>query len=204
LERGAYTRATRSAPALCGAKKRSDGQPCRKFAGEGTDHFGVGRCRLHGGSTRTHRIGAVRQEAKQRLARREFGQPQQVDPGDALMEMLWIAYGQVAWLQQEIAKLNDLTTFEARVLIQSHRDERDRTARVAATALDAGIAERQIRLAEQYGHVIARLIEGILGDLKLTAVQRKLVPDAVRTHLLGIEGDAIARPAVDATAKRAS
>lgn len=32
----------------CGAKTRS-GHPCRKEAGWGTDHFGEGRCRLHGG-----------------------------------------------------------------------------------------------------------------------------------------------------------
>lgn len=200
----AHTPEQRDQHALCGAKKRSDGTPCRKFAGEGTDHFGVGRCRLHGGSTPTHRVGAVRQEAKQRLARREFGQPQQVDPGEALMEMLGIAYGQVAWLQEEIAKLDDLATFEARVLIQSHRDERDRTARVAATALDAGIAERQIRLAEQYGHMIARLIQGILGDLQLTGAQQKLVPDAVRTHLLSVDGGDGDRPAIEGAAKRAS
>jgi hypothetical protein len=95
-------------------------------------------------------------------------------------------------------------TFEARVLIQSHRDERDRTARVAATALDAGIAERQIRLAEQYGHMIARLIQGILGDLQLTGAQQKLVPDAVRTHLLAVEGGDGDRPAIEGAAKRAS
>jgi hypothetical protein len=198
----AHTPEQRDQHPLCGAKKRSDGQPCRKFAGEGTDHFGVGRCRLHGGSTRTHRVGAVRQEAKQRLAKREFGQPQKVDPGEALMEMLWIAYGQVAWLQEEIAKLDDLTTFEARVLIQSHRDERDRTARVAATALDAGIAERQIRLAELYGHVIARLIQGILTDLDLTAKQQKRIPDVVRTHLVAVDRE---EPlAIEGVAKRAS
>jgi hypothetical protein len=107
------------------------------------------------------------------------------------MEMLWIAYGQVAWLQQEIAKLDDLATFEARVLIQSHRDERDRTARVAATALDAGIAERQIRLAEQYGYAIARLIQGILTDLNLTAKQRKRIPDVVRTHLVAVDRESL-------------
>jgi hypothetical protein len=35
----------------CGAKKRSDGTPCKRPAGWGTDHAGTGRCKLHGGSS---------------------------------------------------------------------------------------------------------------------------------------------------------
>lgn len=35
----------------CGAKRKSDGKPCTQPAGWGTDHFGVGRCRFHGGCT---------------------------------------------------------------------------------------------------------------------------------------------------------
>jgi len=34
----------------CGARTRS-GEPCRQAAGWGTDHPGVGRCKLHGGAT---------------------------------------------------------------------------------------------------------------------------------------------------------
>ena len=201
----AHTPEQRDQHALCGAKKRSDGQPCRKFAGEGTDHFGVGRCRLHGGATPTHRRGAVKQAAKQLVAERErrFGQPVQVDPGEALLEMLWASYGQVGWLGEEINKLDDLTTFEARVLVQSHKDERDRTARIAAMALQAGVNERAIRLAEVYGYQIARLVQGILGDLNLTGVQQKLVPQIVRANLMAMEGGD-ERPAIEGTVKRAS
>jgi len=35
----------------CGALSRSTGKPCLNVAGKGTDHFGEGRCRLHGGAT---------------------------------------------------------------------------------------------------------------------------------------------------------
>lgn len=34
----------------CGAKTRR-GTPCKKPAGWGTDHVGIGRCKLHGGAT---------------------------------------------------------------------------------------------------------------------------------------------------------
>ena len=36
---------------LCGARRRQSDGTCRKQAGWGTDHFGFGRCRLHGGAT---------------------------------------------------------------------------------------------------------------------------------------------------------
>lgn len=40
-----------SDPARCGAKTRSrPGGTCRRVAGWGTDHKGIGRCRLHGGA----------------------------------------------------------------------------------------------------------------------------------------------------------
>jgi len=36
---------------LCGALSKSTQTPCKNIAGKGTDHFGEGRCRLHGGAT---------------------------------------------------------------------------------------------------------------------------------------------------------
>ncbi|MDT7042681.1 hypothetical protein [Candidatus Nitronereus thalassa] len=35
----------------CGAKSKSTQQPCKNLAGFRTDHFGVGRCFMHGGKT---------------------------------------------------------------------------------------------------------------------------------------------------------
>jgi len=36
---------------ICGAKTKKSGEPCQKPAGWGTDHVGVGKCKLHGGAT---------------------------------------------------------------------------------------------------------------------------------------------------------
>lgn len=44
--RGPYAPA--STP-ICGAKGKQKGQPCKRPAGWGTDHPGVGKCKLHGG-----------------------------------------------------------------------------------------------------------------------------------------------------------
>jgi hypothetical protein len=110
------------------------------------------------------------------------------------VEMLYLAYGNVHWLQGEIARQKDLTTFEARTLVQLHADERDRCAKVAATALAAGVQERMILLAEQYGELIARLINGVLQDMKLTPAQQRHVPGVVRRHLLALDGGGEKQP----------
>jgi hypothetical protein len=205
---GIASRKARDKHALCGAKRRSDGKPCRQFAGFKTDHVGWGACFLHGGATPTHRRGAVKAAAKQRAPK--FGEPKKVMPGEALMEMLYLSYGNVSWLQSEIAKQKDLTSFEARTLVQLHADERDRVAKIAATALAAGVQERQIRLAEMYGEIIARLINGVLGDLRLTPTQVTRSREVVRRHLLALDGGGEKQPVlgpppdVEGRAKRAS
>ena len=83
--------------------------------------------------------------------------------------------------------LEDKTTFEGQVLMRLWNEERDRVARISKAALDAGVAERQIRLAEKYGEAIAALIQGILGDLSLTRRQQAEVPQVVRRHLVALD-----------------
>lgn len=61
-----------------------------------------------------------------------------------------------------------------------------RAAHISAQAIKAGLEERQVRVAEQYGRTIIKLIDGVLGQLGLTVDQRALVPAAVRTQLAAI------------------
>lgn len=58
-------------------------------------------------------------------------------------------------------------------------EERDRLARLCKLALDAGIAERQVRIAESQGALVAGVVRSILGDLGLTADQWALVGTVV-------------------------
>src|SRR5438105_5941001 len=85
---------------LCNAKKRN-GEKCRNASGKGTDHVGIGRCRFHGGSTRTHRAHAVRVEAQQRAA--EFGELIEVHPTEALLGVLYLSMGHLAFVRRELA-----------------------------------------------------------------------------------------------------
>lgn len=58
----------------CGAKRRQGGGPCRRPAGWGTDHSGIGRCKLHGGRNpvRHGRYSQIkREELRDAIARFE-------------------------------------------------------------------------------------------------------------------------------------
>lgn len=97
-------KAKAAAPAKCDAAKRSGGK-CARPAGWGTQHLGVGSCKLHGGSTPTHELaGAVL------LARRDMavmGQPLDIEPGEALLQCIRIAAGEVQYASDRIGMLDE-------------------------------------------------------------------------------------------------
>ncbi|MER7500476.1 hypothetical protein AB0L05_27840 [Nonomuraea pusilla] len=77
----------------------------------------------------------------------------------------------------------------ARGLTALEAAERDRTVRYAKAAHDMGIADREIRLAEAQGALIAGAIARILDALELTPTQRAKVPTVVPGVLLDIAGE---------------
>src|SRR5262245_48883446 len=76
----AHTPEQRSAQPLCGALKR-DGTTCRAFAGQGTDHIGLGACKWHGGSTIQHRQKALKEIARRNMA--QYGREMEIEPVEA-------------------------------------------------------------------------------------------------------------------------
>jgi hypothetical protein len=70
-----------------------------------------------------------------------------------------------------------------RGLAKLESDERDRCAGFAAKAVAAGIAERQVRLAERQGELLAGVIRKVLGDLGLSPEQAAIAAEAVPRHL---------------------
>ena len=180
---------------LCGAKKKN-GEKCRAFAGQGTDHPGIGTCKFHGGSTRTHKQHAVIQEAQRRMVK--LGAPVEMRPTEALLAMLHLASGHVAWLRGEISRLDDLSSSEGLAFVALYGEERDRVAKVAKACLDAGVAERQVRLVEQYGSALASVLGAVFADpaLHLRSEQRAALPEVLRRHLVAIEGGDSARTAL--------
>lgn len=76
------------------------------------------------------------------------------------------------------------------VWVELYQRERRHLREVCRDAIAAGIAERQVRLAEQQGTILAAVIRGILGDLGLTPEQLGLVPEVVPRHLRSVTGTA--------------
>lgn len=74
---------------FCGARRRQgvEGATCRRPAGWGTEHVGIGRCKMHGGATPTHVVAASTALARRVAAL--FGVPRDdVNPIDGLLEEL--------------------------------------------------------------------------------------------------------------------
>lgn len=170
----------------CSARKRQGTGNCHRPAGWGTTHPGTGRCKLHGGNTPDHNTAA-----KMEIARRAvvtYGLPREVAPDVALLEEVHRSAGHVEWLAGVVAAMEpkDLvwgiteqvdkqatefggvdTTHKAvpNVWLTLYQQERKHLADVCKAALAAGIAERQVKLAEQQGALMAEAVRRIADGL---------------------------------------
>jgi len=181
--------ARRNMRAKCGAKARTSGEPCMKSAGWGTNHVGIGKCKYHGGNIPTVRKNAIVQDAVKFM-----GAPKDINPLDAIIWCIRITAGEVEWLSRQIAEIDEQEWIEhtplgkqMHVLQRTRADAQDRLVRYSKDAITLGLAERAIRLAEQFGATIARLLEGVAADLELVPSQRKAWPSIVRKHLVLLE-----------------
>lgn len=179
----------------CGAKKR-DGTTCRHPAGYGTDHPGFGKCKYHMGMTPAVRKAGFREMATQLLADTPItADLADLDPYQALLGLMRKTAAFVQWLELKVesagpdglVQTNIVNGLEKpSVWAELYADERDRLGRLAKLAIDAGIAERQVQLAEQQGALIAQVIEATLTDLGLNDRQLEAAPAIVRRHLLAL------------------
>jgi hypothetical protein len=185
VEKVAHTSAQRDQHELCGAKKKN-GELCRKFAGEGTEHPGIGACKYHLGRTKNANVAAQKKMAQKVL--HSFGQPIPVEPTEALLAVLHLSAGHLQYVKDEYEVVEDKSSFMAQSLMRAFNEERDRIARIAKAALDAGVAERQVKIAEAYGAQLATLLRNVLEDekLKLTTRQQAAAPAVIRKHLLSM------------------
>lgn len=172
--------------ARCEARKRGGGT-CNNVAGMGTTHLGIGRCKFHGGSTPNHRANAVAQEAVL------LGAPKEINPLDAILWCIRLTAGEIDFYTEQMAVLEEKEWMEDTMLgKQMHVFARERgiaqerLVRFSKTATDLNLGERAIRLAEQYGNTIARLLAGLLEDLKpfISDEGLKMIPTLIRKHIL--------------------
>ncbi len=184
---GGHTPEQRDGHALCGAKKK-DGSSCRAFAGQATDHLGVGPCKFHGGATTAHRKHAVALEAKKRLV--TLGQPlDRIAPAEALLGLLRATAGHVNWLREQIMELDDLGTQEAAVLLRMYDDERDRLTRISEAAIRSGASAEEVRVQQAQARQLVDIVRAASNDVGLSKRQQQALGVALRKHAASLSDD---------------
>lgn len=194
---------------FCGGARRQgeEGATCRRPAGWGTDHLGHGRCKLHGGATPTHQKAAQRSIAKRAVA--EFAASREVEPHQALLEVLRLRAGMVAFLAAKIAgfedddELKQLSIGAGRekferpsVWVEMYETALREYAKIAKACVDAGIDERRMQieegLARQFIAAVERIIDGLMAGLADVGVSPSIIEDFQRTHVPRIVREALA------------
>lgn len=198
---------------ICGAIRK--GKVCWNPAGKNTDHYGYGICAFHGGNMRPLQQSAAKEEAMVTV-RRIMGPAIEIEPMEALLMCVKIAAGEVAYATWKIDQIQDdevliaetsetvrdatgekaesytettkTNLVQLNIWIVTRQQATDRLARYSKMALDAGVAERQVILAEQAGDTLAVAIRSILDGLSLTAEQEERAPQLVRGALETLEG----------------
>jgi hypothetical protein len=164
--------------------------PCKRPAGWGTDHPGVGTCKHHLGSTSNHRKAAhlhiVQTEARRQL------QAEGYEPiGDPVHELLALSAeitGLKDVLRERVSSLADpewvtrskLGVEDVRAIVAAYERALDRCERTLTNLLKLDLEVRRQRLAEQEGEIIAAVVNGVIADLGLA--ERSEVRALVRRH----------------------
>lgn len=169
-------------------------------------------CRAHGGASPQVKAAAARRRAEEEAARAValFGAPKDVEPSQALLDLVHWTAGEVEYWREQVralaaedpealtwGKTREKTggqdvgdTYEAKpniayVMLYAAQD---RLAQYAAAALKAGVEERRVALAENQGALVADVIRRILDALDLDERQRELVPQVVPAQLRLLAG----------------
>lgn len=176
----------------CGGKlrgePRDDGRThCTRPAGWGTTHPGIGKCKLHGGSTRNHAKFAEVETARRDVAL--WGGRKDVHPATALLELVQWKAAEVEYWRFRVAEIaeEDLTwgttkvkeggddygtTSEAKphiahtMLRQAEQD----LAAYSAASLKAGVDERLVQVAQSQAVQLLAVIRAVVSDPRLGVV----------------------------------
>jgi hypothetical protein len=204
---------TAPAKPKCGAKLRKGIGACRFSAGWGTSHVGFGRCKHHGGNTRSQVLHSAKLEAEA-LSLRVMGTPTHIEPEDALRFCIDITRGEIDYCDLRIGKLEEAdaaapissdrlheeldrhgekhelsdrtseSTAQLHVWIVTRQGAVDRLARYSKMALDAGVEERAVRLNERQTELIAGAMLAVVSQLgSLSDEDRARLPVLLAEHV---------------------
>lgn len=125
-----------------------------------------------------------------------FGQLVDITPQEALVFMVRRSAGMLSWLEAKVQTLGTEEVFYenkaenqlANPWIALLNDERDRLVRYSKTAIDAGVAEREVQLAEQQGAMVAIVLRQVLDQLGLDEERRQQANQLLFAGLQALNG----------------
>lgn len=156
----------------CTATSKSTGRRCGKPA-----IIGGTVCAKHGGSAPQVKAKAAARATEERAAGElaAMGRPVPVNTAEAVLAMVAEANGNVIYLRGRVQQLGDGQLYgvvkvgepkaEPHVLVRMYDAERERLVHWAKTAHDMGIEERRIRMAEDHGDQIGRVVMALVGSV---------------------------------------
>ncbi|MDN5604760.1 MAG: hypothetical protein L0G59_04995 [Kocuria sp.] len=198
-------------PKKCQAlSKRRPGEQCGNYPNKG-----LKVCRVHGGNSKKAKQAGQRNLEQEKLTRvaRRLGTPHEnLDPAQALLDLVASKAGEAEWLRHQVELLEsdgdlwwgetkhttgtnslgmiDETTAEARqhiVYTLLHKAQ-DQLARYATETLKAGVDERQVRIAERTGEQFEAVITALLPAIGATPEQMKLAAAEIPKILRNVGG----------------
>lgn len=156
-------------PRRCSAMSKTTGERCRQFA-----VAGASVCHYHGGAA-----DQVKRKAAERvtLAEALAAAPHRA-PWEVLADVVHGADVVAQAARDEV--INGQVT---PATLLAFTDALEQAGRWAKTALDAGVDERQVQLAERQGQMLVEALRRIFDRLGLTDAQRALIPQVVPEEL---------------------
>lgn len=181
----------------CNARRTDgSGDLCRRYAGQATDHPGIGTCSKHGGCTPAANQHAAKVRQEQILGpileqyRDRIGE--HPDPYEGMLEVVRFGWAWMRMLEARVAELHD---GEGELFLDDHQGDHrphvligmlERARREhrhnCEAAIRAGIAERMVSLAEDQAEAMATFMRGVLTELG-HELEDPAVAGIVRRHL---------------------
>lgn len=181
-----------------------------KCTGHKADGTRCGRWPVAGGTVCPKHGGAAPQVKARAAVRAEVLRwgldAELVDPGETLLKLVAQSAARAARYAEELEELvAESPNLRSALIAEAHGEfgpvgeyvrglatleatERDRCATFATKAIAAGLAERQVRLAERQGALIADVLRAVLDDPAwgLSDDQKRKAPDIIRAHIRAI------------------
>lgn len=181
----------------CGAKTHQETSKefCTLSAGWGTDHPGIGRCKLHGGSTPNQKTNAAKIQADREV--RKVLAELEVDPVEDPLTALMQLAGQVVSWQKATAvlvnRLGDEVRYEGmaggeqlRAEVPMYERAMDRAEKVLSSIARLDIETRLAAISEAQADRVLGAIDAVLAHLGVTGTDAAQAKQVAARHLRAV------------------